>query len=765
MYNKLPSELKENGLFCLWRYEERDGKITKVPYRLNGSCADSTKKQDFADFRLVTNAVSGYDGIGMGVFGTYCAIDIDHCVAGGKLTSMAQDIVDAMNSYTEFSPSGTGIRIIFKVLGLSYDKKRCYINNRKIGLEVYVTGMTSRFVTLTGNAIRECDIEVRTTELMTVLEKYMVKTVKERKPKTAVPGSYLTDESVISKAMASKQGEKFKSLWNGTIPEDKSHSEADQALCTILAFWCGGDTAQMDRLFRQSGLMREKWERDDYSTATLDNAVAITTEFYKPIAVDSAADEFNETTQALAQLNPARNNRYRNGDIGFGRLFADVHKRVARYVPERKKWYIYDGSRWVPDIGGLMAMELCKELADGLLLYLLTFKDESVRIRNLEDYSKWQQRRLRDIYLKEAQSVYPVSMEEFDADRYLLNCENGTLDLRTMQFRDHDPEDRLTKMAHVSYDPAATCNRFERYIDEIMSGDTDRARFLQKALGYAVSGDTRHECMFFLYGETTRNGKGTLMESILRVVGDYGRAVRPETIAQKQNVNSQNPSEDIARLAGIRFANISEPSRGLVLNAAQVKSMTGNDPLNARFLNENSFDFQPQFKLYVNTNYLPVISDMTLFSSGRVLIIPFDRHFEDWEQDKTLKSAFAEPKAKSAILNWLLKGYELLRQEGFIVPKAVTEATLAYSHESNKIAQFADERLQPDTDAETRTAAVYDEYRRWCSDNGCYTENSRNFNHELRKFGTVVRRRPQTGGEKTTLLLGYKVREGMEFLK
>ena len=130
---------------------------------------------------------------------------------------------------------------------------------------------------------------------------------------------------------------------------------------------------------------------------------------------------------------------------------------------------------------------------------------------------------------------------------------------------------------------------------------------------------------------------------------------------------------------------------------------------------------------------------MTLFSSGRVLIIPFDRHFEEWEQDKTLKAAFSEPEAKSAILNWLLKGYELLRQEGFTVPKAVTEATMAYSHESNKIAQFADERLQPDTDAETRTAAVYDEYRRWCSDNGCYTENSRNFNHgtSYRKFVMV----------------------------
>ena len=164
---------------------------------------------------------------------------------------------------------------------------------------------------------------------------------------------------------------------------------------------------------------------------------------------------------------------------------------------------------------------------------------------------------------------------------------------------------------------------FCKFVEEITSGDQEKAIFLQKALGYGISGDTRYECMFFFYGETTRNGKGTLMESVLSVMGDYGRAVRPETIALKSNNNSSNPTEDIARLAGIRFANISEPSRGLFLNAGQVKNMTGNDTLNARFLHENSFDFKPQFKLYVNTNYLPVINDMTIFSSNRVHIVPF----------------------------------------------------------------------------------------------------------------------------------------------
>ena len=224
--------------------------------------------------------------------------------------------------------------------------------------------------------------------------------------------------------------------------------------------------------------------------------------------------------------------------------------------------------------------------------------------------------------------------------------------MRTCIPKEHSPDDFLTKISPVDYDPNAKSERFDRFIDEVMSADKDKVLFLQKALGYGICGDTRYECMFFLYGETTRNGKGTLMESVLKVLGDYGKAVRPETIAQKHNVNSQAPSEDIARLAGIRFANIAEPSRGLMLNAAQIKNMTGNDTLNARFLNENSFDFESQFKLYINTNYFPVISDMTIIA-----------------------------------------GYRILQEEEFKQPSSVTAAISAYQYESDKLAQFAEERL------------------------------------------------------------------------
>lgn len=764
-------ELKEQRIWFHWIWEKnKDGNLTKVPKSSRGGSTGTTDNWShtwatFAEAEA-TLAERKADGLAFKIPEGYFFLDADDYSLDDPLIQM---LLNRFNSYTERSVSGGGIHIYGKCdpakIPFTINKKgekkldgAYYVKHPTNHLELYIGGLTNRFAVYTEDVVWKAPLRECTDAVLSTLESEMRREdAPKEKPTVIAPGSYLSNDSVIIKASESKQGEKFKALWNGEIPDGKSQNEADMALCSILAFWCGGDIEQMDRLFRQSCLMRDKWERDDYSSATLMKAVETASAFYAPI-VTSAAEVFDGTAVRLSELDPANNKRYSGGDIGFGRLFADMYKDIARYVPERKKWYIFDGKRWVADIGGLQAMELAKELSDALVVYTASIREETRRAVFLEFCKKWIQRRFRETYLKEAQSVYPVSMERFDVDRYLLNCNNGTLDLRTMEFREHRPEDFLTKMTSVYYVPSATSTRFNKFIEEITSGDNEKALFLQKSLGYGISGDTRYECLFFLYGKLTRNGKGTLMESCLSVLGDYGRAVRPETIAQKNNTNSQAPSEDIARLAGIRFANISEPSRGLLLNAAQVKSMTGNDTLNARFLNENSFDFKPQFKLYINTNYLPVISDMTLFHSGRVIIIPFERHFEEWEQDRSLKEEFSKPATQSAILNWLVKGYQLLRKEGLTLPQSVVDAIADYSHESDKMAQFTEERLEADSNAEVRTSVLYDDYRVWCYSNGCYCENSRNFINELRKFGTVERRRPKSGGEKTTLLIGYKLR-------
>jgi putative DNA primase/helicase len=765
-YDSLPQLLRSQAHFCCWKYEMRQGRKTKVPYDpLTGKRAATNNSKTFRDFKTAISALDKYDGIGILVKDDIWAIDLDDCFdETGALKPCAQNIVDMFTGcYMELSPSGKGLRIISMASGFSYDKEKYYINNRKIGMEVYVAGATNRFVTLTGNIYRKGEVLEKADTLMAMLDKYMQRPMPVRNEKSiAESRSFLSDKSVVEKASTALNGEKFKALWDGRIAGYASQSEADLALCSSLAFWCGGDTAQIDRLFRQSGLYRDKWDRPQsgstYGMLTIQKALTGTMEFYSPGGIRSSPiEDFKPGQLSLKELCPEKNDRYPWTDIGASRLYADYFKPVARYVPERKMWFCYEKGIWRPDISNLKAMELCKSLADELLVYALNINDERLRNQYIDYCRKWQVRRNRETVLKDAQSVYPISMAEFDRDPYVFNCANGTLFLKTMEFKPHSSEDKLAKISHVTYDPEARSERWEVFIREIMSNDNEKARFLQKSFGYGISGDSSYECLFVCYGPETRNGKGTLCESAMRVYGTYGCTARPETISLKINNNSSSPSEDIARLAGVRFVNISEPSRGLVLNAAQVKSMTGGDSINARFLHENSFDFSPQFKLYINTNYLPVINDMTLFTSGRVVIIPFERHFDEAEQDKTLKREFSKPHCQSAILNWLIEGYKFLEKEGLQQPDAVKAATEAYRHDSDKLALFIEDALEASPNSEERTSEVYTRYQRWCNANGCYSENMRNFKQALSAIARVEHKRPRGGGGATTLLIGYKL--------
>lgn len=485
----------------------------------------------------------------------------------------------------------------------------------------------------------------------------------------------------------------------------------------------------------------------------------------KPVSVPpSTRSDENSTAPGatnLANLCPEANDRYAWTDIGNGNLFADWYENKARYVPERKRWYIYNGRVWEPDSGNLRAMELCKDLADALAVYALSIQDEKQRIAYQAHVGKWQRRNNRETILKDAASVHPVSMTKFDQDPYLFNCKNGTLDLRTREFRAHSPGDLLATISGVKYDPEATSELWERFIDDVTQGDKDTAIYLQKAMGYGLTGDTSEECFFTLYGATTRNGKGTLMETYMALVGGYGRAARPETIAQKDKTNSNAPTEDIARLAGARVVNISEPGKQMVLSASLVKTLTGRDTINARFLNENSFEFVPQFKLFINTNHLPKVTDPTVFDSGWVKVVPFNRHFSEEEQDKTLKRRLRQTENLSGILNWCLDGLRLLQETGLDAPRTVREATAQYRRDSDKIARFVDEMMEPDPYGEIRTEEAYQAYQGWCERNGHRVESMANWKQAMEAHAEIKRKRPAGAGRNAspqTFILGMGLR-------
>ena len=283
----LPDSLIKEGLFCCWRYEERNGQRTKVPYQPDtGQGAKSNDPRSFVSYETAIQA-SGYDGIGIGIFNGICAIDLDSCVTdSGYYSETAAEIVHLMHSYTEFSPSGNGLHILFRADGFQYDTKHFYIMNHQVGIEVYVAGATSKYVTITRNVCESYEFGDRSKELQLLLERYM------RRPETnagnainaANPPADFGD--LIRMAMTSRNGTAFKSLWKGSTMGYSSQSEADMALCSHLAFWTRKDPAQMDRLFRQSGLMRDKWDRPQagttYGAITIQKAIDNCKEVYTP---------------------------------------------------------------------------------------------------------------------------------------------------------------------------------------------------------------------------------------------------------------------------------------------------------------------------------------------------------------------------------------------------------------------------------------------------------------------------------------------------
>ena len=338
--------------------------------------------------------------------------------------------------------------------------------------------------------------------------------------------------------------------------------------------------------------------------------------------------------------------------------------------------------------------------------------------------------------LQDSKDIYYFTNEELDRNDYLLNLQNGTLDLseNDPKFLEHNPDMLLSKICNVEYDPAADCSEWKNFLLEIMQGDTEKITYLQKIAGLSLTGNTEQETCFILYGSTTRNGKSTLCETLLYLLGDYGLTMKPETLAIKQNLDSRQASGDIARLAGCRFCNASEPPKRMLFDTALLKSLLGRDSITARHLHQREFSFIPKFKLVINTNFLPTIVDDTVFSSGRINVISFDRHFEPHEQDKHLKEKLRSSSELSGILNWCIEGLRLYRKQGLEPPDKVKEATSTYRADSDKVGSFINECLTK-TGRNSKAKDVYDAYSTWCDDNGYGCENKGNFFSELKNKG------------------------------
>ena len=450
--------------------------------------------------------------------------------------------------------------------------------------------------------------------------------------------------------------------------------------------------------------------------------------------------------------------RFAANDKGSAELFAAVFKDVSRYNPTQKDFMFYSGIKWEPDVEGMKARRNAKKLADALLTYAVRVSDMDEERRR--EYLKYAARltsyRDRTTMVNDSRDLNFFDNTQLDADDYLLNCKNCVLDLSgdTPKVMEHDPDLLMSKVCGASYDPAARCDLWERTVAEIMQNDSEKIKYLQKIFGIALTGDCREEQMYILYGATSRNGKSTITETALSLLGDYAATITPETLAVKQNKDSRTASPDIAKLAGVRLVVASEPPKRMLFDTSLIKTLTGRDTVTARFLHQNEFSFKPKFKLLLNTNYLPSINDNTVFRSERIRVISFDKHFTEDEQNKCLKSELR--KKLAGILNWAVEGLYLYRKEGLTPPVAIRSATSEYEVDSDKIQRFISECLV--RSAKNMAAkAAYDAYSKWCDESGCGTENKQNFFSELRTRGIFAASGTVDGKTVKNIIRGYEL--------
>lgn len=436
--------------------------------------------------------------------------------------------------------------------------------------------------------------------------------------------------------------------------------------------------------------------------------------------------------------------------------FAELINSFCRYDATAKSWRIYNGCVWQLDVGDLWVRRFAKYFSDALIAYGSNIGDEKQRLTYLEWAIRYTQYRYRETLIKDARDEKFLTADDLNKNDDLLNCLNGTMNLETLEFRPHRAADLLTKVARVEYDPDARSELWERSVAEIMCNDAGLIRYLQKLFGYALTAGTELETCWMFFGASTRNGKSTILETIGSMLGDYGAAIQPETLAQRQNRDSRNASGDVARLAGVRFVNCSEPPKRMLLDAALLKQLLGRDTITARHLYEREFQFIPKFKIVVNTNFLPMVTDDTLFASGRVNVVPFNRHFEPDEQDKTLKTRLQSPENLSGILNWCLEGLRLYRQEGLEPPRAVRDATAVYRKNSDKIGRFIDECLVY-SGKNSPAGSIYAYYAAWCNENGYGCENKGNFFDDIRNKGLFAPSGTVDGRTVRNIVKGYEL--------
>lgn len=745
MYDNIPYELQELDHWCCFKIEQgTNGRKTKRPYNpLTNEFAKSNDESTWVSFEDAASLSVNYDGIGFFFKEPYVGVDLDDVnqeiteyLENNDSDNIISEFIDVLETYAEISPSGNGIHLILK--GELPPKGR-----RRGNVEIYDKG---RFFTMTGKNIGGYQgvTEDEMNKLSYLHSKYILKPDKEKKVINTSKGfgNDLSAEQIIDIAKKSKNGLRFTTLFEGDWSQFyNSQSEADLALCNDLAFWTARDPHKMDEIFRKSVLYRDKWDEtrgdDTYGNQTISKAIdGCQNEFIPEVSPDN---DFQIYVMDQDVKPAKKDKRYSYDDTGNAERLKDKFGDFIRYNYTANSWYYYDGKRWKKDDSGKM-----KTLVDKVVASL---KDEKISAEHYEGYKdeeikKFRTRHWKDSrnhnkkenMMKECQHLLPIHNHNFDTDFSLFNTQNGYINLNNGELLDHDKNKYFTKISNIEYTDKADCPKWEQFLDDIFLGNQELIKFIQRCIGYSLSGYTTEQVLFVLYGNG-RNGKSVFLDVINEVFGDYSTNIQPQVIMTSKLGNNGGPTPELAKLDGARFVTTTEPNEGDRFDEGLLKQITGGDRISARKLHENSFEFTPQLKLWMATNHKPYVRGTDEGIWRRFVIIPFAKQIPLHEVDRELPQKLKEE--LPAIIKWCVDGYLEWQRIGLSEPEIVRNQRDEYRAEMDSTELFIRDVCETGETKFIRTSQLFKAYDTWARDNHQYRMSNKKFRTEMEKKFTV----------------------------
>ncbi len=717
-FENIPQELKQYGLFCTWKLDNDRGKIPYNP--VTKTLAKSNNKNTFHSYGHILPHLAEYyaindkgqmtGGLGLGIFNGFSAIDIDDCrdPKTGELNALAKDVVEFCQSYTEASPSGKGVRIIFKT-NTMIDKATHYINNRNIGLEIYISENTNKYVTLTGDVLFNNDISE--IDISYIIDRYM----KKASSGTVVPVDMdVIDDLDIKLRNALRFNAILKDLWHNKAPGSGSNeSELDLSLCNSLAFVFEGNYPAIETAFVSSPYFKSK---DSKHVDKWNNHPT-----YREGTIKASITRFHNYKMMQVQ-------EFELNDTGNAHRFVDNFEHLIRYNVDNKVWMTYNGNYWQPDIYNHV-----KNLAE---IVIEQMKQEALLSNgdNRKELSKNVKRVLssggKESMIKEAQHLktMPVTNADFDLEDHTFNCKSGLIDLKTGKIIPPSKEHMLSRYSDVEIVKGSP-KLWLKFLGEIFAGKEELIEYIQRVLGYSMTGYTKEQSMFIFLGDGS-NGKSLLLEIVTKILSTYATTSAVDILVERKNQNA-NMSE-IARLNKVRTVITDETEMGDRLREAGIKSMTSDHGyITARFLYGNEFTFKPQFKIFMATNHRPIIRGTDHGIWRRIKIIPFDVIIPDDKQDRYLGEKLWNERGQ--ILNWMVEGAIKWHKTGLQTPSLINNAITDYRSEMDLVQRWINDSCELDNTYTTPAIDLFKNITQYIYDNKEFQMSNTLFGRNMSK--------------------------------